>query len=67
MNAEHEIEAWNARWAIVAGRAVCTSCMESQALEECETPFAHAPVCRAAVRELHPWVDLHRLLDRYRG
>ncbi len=68
MDAEHQIEAWNARWAIVAGRAVCTSYMESQALEECETPFAHAPECKAAVGgDQQPWADLHDILDQARG
>ena len=67
MDTEQAIEGWNARWAIVAGRMVCISCMQSQALEDCETPFGHAPECKTAAIELHPWVGLHRLLDRYRG
>ena len=68
MDAEQEIEGWNARWTIVAGRAVCTACMESQALEDCETPFNHAPECEAASGgDQKPWADLHSLLDRYRG
>jgi hypothetical protein len=68
MDVEHEIEAWNARWTMVVGRAVCTSCMESQALEDCETPFRHAPECEAATgRDQQPWADLHSILDRHRG
>jgi hypothetical protein len=44
MDSEREIEKWNARWMIVAGRAVCTGCLESQALEDCESPFFLMPV-----------------------
>lgn len=45
---------------IVAGRAVCTSCMESQALEDCESPFSHADACVARDQESQqPWVALH--------
>lgn len=68
MDAEHEIEGWNARWTIVAGRTVCTDCMQSQALEDCETPFAHAPECKdASDGDQRPWVTLHTALDRHRG
>lgn len=68
MDAEHEIEAWNARWTIIAGRAACTDCMQSQALEDCETPFAHDPACNAATGEdQQPWADLHDILDSARG
>lgn len=68
MDAEQAIEGWNARWAIVAGRAVCISCMRSQALEDCETPFGHAPECKAATSgDQQPWADLQNILDRYRG
>ena len=68
MDAEQAIEGWNARWAIVAGRMVCTDCMESQALEDCETPFAHEPEGKAATGEdQQPWVTLHDILDRARG
>jgi hypothetical protein len=68
MDAEHEIEAWNTRWAITAGRAVCTDCMQSQALEECDTPFAHDPECKAATGgDQQPWADLHCILDGHRG
>jgi len=53
---------------IVAGRMVCTDCMQSQALEVCEAPFAHAPECKAATGEdQQPWADLQRILDWYRG
>lgn len=29
MDNEQRIEAWNAQWTMVAGRAVCTCCLES--------------------------------------
>lgn len=62
------IEEWNARWVIVAGRAVCSECLESQALEDCERPFSHAEACEASDAVVkHPWVALHDLLDRARG
>jgi hypothetical protein len=65
---ERRIEQWNSQWAIVAGRAVCTACMESQALEDCETPFLHAQTCPAShVEGHHPWVALHDILDDARG
>lgn len=67
MDAEHAIESWNARWAIVAGRMVCTDCMQSQALEDCETPFVHALECNASDVTERPWVELHGVLDRCRG
>jgi len=65
---ERAIEQWNAQWMIVAGRAVCTSCAASQALEDCEQPFSHADTC-AINKEgnKHPWVALHDMLDRARG
>lgn len=53
---------------IVAGRAVYTSCMESQALEDCESPFSHADACAASDQESkQPWVALHSILDSARG
>lgn len=68
MDTEQAIESWNARWAIVAGRMVCTDCMQSQALEDCEAAFAHDPECKAATGGAQqPWADLHSILDRYRG
>lgn len=42
MDSEQRVEQWNACWMIVAGRAVCTGCLESQALEDSENPFSHA-------------------------
>lgn len=68
MDSEREIEKWNARWIIVAGRAVCTGCLESQALVDCESLFFHAPTCEAGHDQTqHPWVELHDILDRARG
>lgn len=68
MDAEQAIEGWNAQWAIVAGRMVCTDCMQSQALEECETPFARAAECNAVTGgDQQPWVTLHDILDQARG
>jgi hypothetical protein len=68
MDSERGIEKWNAGWMIVAGRAVCTGCLESQALEDCESPFFHAPTCEATDEQAkHPWVALHDILDRARG
>ena len=68
MDDEQQIEAWNARWTIVAGRVVCTDCLQSQALEECETPFAHEPMCKAATGgDQQPWADLQNILDMHRG
>lgn len=68
MDSEREIEKWNARWMIVAGRAVCTGCLESQALEDCESPFSHASKCEAIGEPAkHPWITLHDILDCARG
>lgn len=53
---------------IVAGRVVCTSCMESQALEDCEIPFSHSLECEARDDKFkNPWVALHDVLDCARG
>lgn len=53
---------------IVAGRAVCSDCLESQALEDCERPFSHASKCEASrVKSELPWVELHDILDCTRG
>ena len=68
MKNERRIEEWSGPWLIVAGRAVCSSCMESQALEDCETSFLHADTCPAGgVESHHPWVSLHHILDNARG
>ena len=68
METERAIEGWNAQWTIVAGRAVCICCLESQALEDCETPFLHADTCGGSdVEGHHPWVALHHILDNARG
>lgn len=68
METERRIEEWNGRWSIVAGRAVCNGCMESQALEDCDNPFLHAGTCVGSDGEGHrPWVALHRILDSARG
>lgn len=68
MESERGIEIWNARWMINAGRAVRTGCLESQALEDCESPFSHASICEASDEQAkHPWVALHDILDRARG
>jgi hypothetical protein len=68
MDAEQQIEAWNAKWTIVAGRMVCTTCLESQALEDCETLFAHALECEAVTGgDQQPWATLHDILDQARG
>lgn len=67
MDNERRIEHWNARWMIVAGRVVCTSCMESQALEDCEKQFSHAHECNAESDDLMPWIALHDILDGVRG
>lgn len=48
MEIERRIEKWNDLWMIVAGRVVCTGCLESQALEDCERPFLHAGTCEAS-------------------
>jgi hypothetical protein len=57
---ERRIEKWNARWMIAAGRAVCTGCLKSQALEERQKPFSHVPTCEAGVEKvIHPWIALH--------
>lgn len=68
MGREQKIERWNAKWMIVAGRVVCTGCLESQALEDCESHFFHAHVCEISdEKSKHPWVDLHDILDSARG
>ncbi len=68
METERRIEKWNGRWSIVAGRAVCNGCLESQALEDCEIPFSHGNTCPARDAEcLNPWTALHDILDSARG
>ena len=67
MESERGIDKWNARWMIVAGRAVCTGCLENQALEDSESPFSHAPTCEASEQAQHPWIALHDILDCARG
>lgn len=68
MVSERGIEKWNSGWMIVAGRAVCTDCLESQALKDCESPFSHAPKCEASNEQTkHPWIALHEILDCARG
>ncbi|WP_235810938.1 hypothetical protein [Pseudomonas syringae] len=68
MDTERAIEKWNAQWMIVAGRAVCAHCMESQALEDCEKPFLHADTCPVSeVEGDHPWAALHHILDSAQG
>jgi hypothetical protein len=62
------IEEWNTQWMIVAGRVVCTGCLESQALEDCERPFSHARGYEGcAEKPMLPWAALHDILDRARG
>lgn len=68
MDSGRGIDQWNARWMIVAGRAVCTGCLEIQALEDCESLFSHAPICEASGEQAkHPWIALHDILDCARG
>lgn len=68
MGSEQGIERWYARWMVVVGRAACTGCLESQALEDCESPFSYAPTCEASDEQVkHPWTALHDILDRARG
>jgi hypothetical protein len=64
MDNARRIEKWNTRWMIIAGRAVCSDRLESQALEDCEKPFSHAPVCESKGQQSDPsWVALHEILD----
>jgi hypothetical protein len=67
MESERRIEQWSTQWMIVAGRAVCTGCIESQALEDSERQFAHASDCKAEPPEVGPWAALHDILDAARG
>lgn len=68
MDNERRIEKWNTQWMIVAGRVVCTGCLESQALEDCERSFSHARTCEDSdEKSKHPWVALHDILDCARG
>jgi hypothetical protein len=68
MDSEQKTERWNVRWMIVAGRAVCTGCLESQALEDCEKPFSLARACEVSdEKSKHPWIELHDILDSGRG
>jgi hypothetical protein len=67
MDIERSIEQWNVRWMIVAGRAVCTSCMESQHIEDCEKHFVHDQGCEHGSEDVKPWVWLHDILDLQRG
>ncbi|KPW07760.1 hypothetical protein ALO42_102511 [Pseudomonas syringae pv. atrofaciens] len=42
--------------------------MESQALEDSESPFLHADTCPASdVEGHHPWAALHHILGSARG
>lgn len=68
MDSERKIERWNDRWMIVAGLVVCNRCLESQALEGCESPFFHAHACEISDEQSnHPWIELHDILDSVRG
>lgn len=68
MDSEQRVEQWNARWMIVAGRVVCTGCLESQALVESESQFFHAHACKTYDEtSKHPWIALHDILDCARG
>lgn len=68
MDNKRRVEKWNTRWMIVAGRAVYSDCLESQALEDCDRPFSHAHVCEARGEKSElPWVALHEILDCARG
>lgn len=68
MDNDQKFKKWNARWMIVAGRAVCTGCLENQALEDCEAQFPHAHSCELGDGEFErPWVALHAILDCARG
>ncbi|EGH72318.1 hypothetical protein B1F69_15045 [Pseudomonas syringae] len=68
MDNEPRIEKWNTQWMITAGRAVCSVCLENQALDDCERPFSHARKCEASRDKFkHPWVALHEILDCARG
>lgn len=68
MDIERRIEQWNTQWMIVAGRAVCSDCLESQALDDCERPFSHARECEVSGQKTErPWVELHYILDSARG
>lgn len=68
MDSERRIEKWNAKWMIVAGREVCIDCLESQALEDCESAFRHARACETSDgKPDHPWIGLHDILDFARG
>ncbi len=68
MGTGEKIEAWNAAWTLVAGLAVCTSCMSVQSLLDAESAFQHAASCpvRSEVTD-HPWAELHEVLDAARG
>ncbi|PYD32848.1 hypothetical protein DND58_05590 [Pseudomonas syringae pv. pisi] len=68
MDNERRIEEWDTRWMIVAGRAVCSGCLESQALKDCQNSFSHARTCDASDdSSKHPWIGLHDILDSERG
>jgi hypothetical protein len=67
MDIERSIEQWNARWTMIAGRMVCTSCMESQHIEDCEKRFVHDHGCESESEDVKPWVALHNALDAQRG
>lgn len=67
MDNARRIEEWNARWMIVAGRALFIGCSESQALNDCESQFSHARTCDSDNEEPErPWIELHDILDRAR-
>jgi hypothetical protein len=59
---------WSAAWALIGGIVVCTGCMNSQTIKQCEEPFPHEPGCKAKdeVTE-RPWAELHQILDDERG
>lgn len=68
MDNAQRIKEWNARWIIVAGQAVCTGCLESQALGDCDRQFSHAHTCEVSNdQSKYPWIALHDILDCARG
>jgi hypothetical protein len=68
MDSNQRMIAWSSAWALVGGLVVCTGCMRSQPIYQCEQAFFHEPGCKAKdTVETLPWAELHQILDCERG
>ena len=68
MNMDHAIILWSTRWTLVGGVVVCGQCLQGQGLSEDHRQFEHGSGCSNADEAgMHPWPDLHDILDAARG